>query len=192
MACVGGPRPAGARVGEAICRVAASPARRQGCCQGYCQGWTAFLRFLRKQGSEGLHRQTRLWGNTGATRAFSRSRLISEASLPVFQRGWGRTCLDHFSTSVRVTRGWTHKFADGCYIPDQAVIPNPRSPRGLRSPPRARGQLRLYFCMRLVPPQGASAKPLSITCLSRSRWRKPYRYNVAVVARTSNFVQSPT
>ena len=91
MACVGGPRPAGARVGEAICRVAASPARRQGCCQGYCQGWTAFLRFLRKQGSEGLHRQTRLWGNTGATRAFSRSRFISEASLPVFQRGWGRT-----------------------------------------------------------------------------------------------------
>jgi len=57
------------------------------CCQGYCQGWTAFLRFLRKQGSEGLHQQNEAVGNTGARALFSRWRLISEASLPVFQRG---------------------------------------------------------------------------------------------------------
>jgi hypothetical protein len=76
------------RRGDSLRRSASSAPTS--CCQGYCQGWTAFLRFLRKQGSEGLHQQNEAVGNTGARALFSR---WSEASLPVFQRG-GEECPD--------------------------------------------------------------------------------------------------
>jgi len=39
---------------------------------------------------------------------FSRGRLISEASLPVFQRGWGRT--DDFSRRQCVCTGKRHRY----------------------------------------------------------------------------------
>ena len=55
------------RRGDSLRRSASSAPTS--CCQGYCQGWTAFLRFLRKQGSEGLHQQNEAVGNTGAALA---------------------------------------------------------------------------------------------------------------------------
>ena len=55
-----------------------------------CMSAAVFLRFLRKRGLERLPPAKRGCGNTGAHALFLRLRLISEASLPVYQRGWGR------------------------------------------------------------------------------------------------------
>ena len=68
-----------------------------------CMSAAVFLRFLRKRGPERLPPAKRGCGNTGAHALFLRLRLISEASLPVYQRGWGRT-----SPSFLIVNGGSH------------------------------------------------------------------------------------
>ena len=111
MACVGGPAAGRARVGGAICGVAAPGAgslshrsligrwRNLGCRRSKEQSARLCApkfgtSLWRPDGHTHTHTDNSKSGSPGqnlnrvARTLFSRGRLISEASLPVFQRGW--------------------------------------------------------------------------------------------------------